>query len=127
MTGLLSSGHHGSRDSARSPLPSSLRSTPAQKTGSAAVRIITSTFSSASAAVTALTISSPRAVLKALRACGRFRVMVQMRSSVWVNKIGSVMRRLPPWQYVRRGRRAPRRGPSYSRRVCNTDGPGAPR
>ena len=61
--------------------PSSFKSSPAQKAGSVPVRMMTSTASSASAFFISFGRSFNTSLLSALRASGRFMVMVAMRSA----------------------------------------------
>src|SRR4051794_11302478 len=99
MTGLATSGYGPRVTSPPPPAPrllalepSSLRSRPAQKAGSAPVRIITSTSSRPSASTMSCGSRRRTSLDRALRASGRFSVMVAMRSRT-SSKTGSVMRR----------------------------------
>src|ERR1700757_3407915 len=91
MTGLLNVGQRGEMSGSAGCPPSSLRSSPAQNTGSLPVRITTSTASSASASARAVKNRSRSAADNALRDCGRFRVRVRTRPSVWINRMSSVI------------------------------------
>src|SRR5262249_47525907 len=75
--------------------PSSLRSTPAQKAGSAPVRMIAWTASSASAAAMASTSRVSTSELIALRAAGRLSVTVATGPSTAYTTTGSAMGALP--------------------------------
>ena len=82
ITGLVIGGHCGEMSGRSVESPSSLRSSPAQNTGSAPVRITTSTASSASASRSAAKNCVRSADDSALRDCGRFSVRVRTRSVV---------------------------------------------
>ena len=71
--------------------PSSLRSSPAVKAGSAPVRMMTSTSSRVSASFMSSASSRRTSLLRALRAPGRLRVMVAMRSETSRRTTGSDM------------------------------------
>jgi hypothetical protein len=96
MTGLLSDGQRGEMSGSAVCPPSSLRSSPAQNTGSVPVTMMTSTSSSFSASARAPKNWSRSAADNALRDCGRFRVKVRTRSSVWINRMSSVICAAPP-------------------------------
>ncbi len=91
ITGLLSGGHRGEMSGSAADPPSSLRSSPAQKTGSVPVTMTTSTPSSVSASASAPKNRSRSAEDSALRDCGRLRVRVRTRSSVSISRMSSVM------------------------------------
>src|ERR1700754_2183182 len=91
ITGLFIGGHCGEMSGSSVESPSSLRSSPAQNTGSVPVRMTTSTSSSTSASVSAPKNRSRSAEDSALRDCGRFRVRVRTRSSVVISRMSSVM------------------------------------
>ncbi len=92
ITGLVSAGQRGEMSGSADEPPSSLRSSPAQNTGSAPVMMTTSTSSSVSASARAPKKRSRKAADSALRAWGRLRVRVRTRSSVLLSRISSVMR-----------------------------------
>src|SRR5271163_1866769 len=91
ITGLVNGGQRGEMSGSADCPPSSLRSSPAQNTGSVPVRMTTSTASSVSASARAVKNWSRSAADNALRDCGRFRVRVRTRSSVWINRMSSVI------------------------------------
>src|ERR1700752_4232986 len=83
ITGLFIGGHCGEMSGSSVESPSSLRSSPAQNTGSVPVRMTTSTSSSASASRSAPKKRLRSSLDNALRACGRFSVRARTRS--WVS------------------------------------------
>ncbi len=91
ITGLDIAAQRGEMSGSAVWPPSSLRSSPAQKTGSAPVRMTTSTSSSVSASVSAPKNWSRNAEDSALRDCGRLRVRVRTRSSVSISRMLSVI------------------------------------
>lgn len=92
ITGLVMAGHRGEMSGSAVCPASSLRSSPAQNTGSAPVRMTTSMSSSASASANAAKNRSRSAAESALRDCGRLRVRVRTRSSVSISRMSSVIR-----------------------------------
>src|SRR3984957_13567001 len=91
ITGLVNGGQRGEMSGRADCPPSSLRSSPAQNTGSVPVRMTTSTASSVSASARAAKNWSRSAADNALRDCGGFKVRVRTRSSVWINRMSSVI------------------------------------
>ena len=89
ITGLVIGGHFGEMSGNSVVSPSSLRSSPAQNTGSAPVKITTSTPSSASASRSAAKNCLRNALERALRASGRFRVSVRTRSPVSMSRMSA--------------------------------------
>ncbi|PQM44709.1 hypothetical protein C1Y40_05133 [Mycobacterium talmoniae] len=95
ITGLLIAGQRGEMSGRSVAAPSSLRSKPAQNTGSAPVRMTTSTVSSVSASARAANNRSRSAADSALRDCGRFNVRVRTRSVVSISRTSSVVMASP--------------------------------
>ena len=91
ITGLLIGGHLGEISGNSVVSPSSLRSKPAQNTGSAPVRITTSTPSSASASRRAAKNCVRSAFDNALRDSGRLSVRVRTRSPVSMSRMSAKM------------------------------------
>ena len=90
ITGLLIGGHFGEMSGSSVVLPSSLRSRPAQNTGSAPVKMTTSTPSSDSASLSAAKNCLRSALDSALRESGRFSVIVRTRSLVSMSRMSSL-------------------------------------
>ena len=117
ITGLVIGGHFGEMSGRSVEFPSSLRSSPAQNTGSAPVRITTSTASSASASRSAAKNCVRSADDSALRDCGRFSVRVRTRSLVSMSSTSSfVMASTYRGRYVPKHHRASRPGTGGDRR-----------
>ena len=90
ITGLPIGGHFGEMSGSSVVLPSSLRSSPAQNTGSAPVTMTTSTSSSASALRSAAKNWVRSAAERALRDSGRLNVRVRTRSVVSISRTSTV-------------------------------------
>src|SRR5690242_2244755 len=91
ITGFVIGGHCGEMSGSCDVSPSSLRSSPAQNTGSAPVTITTSTSASASASRSAAKKHLRSSADNALRDCGRFSVKVRTRSSVSMSRISLLL------------------------------------
>ena len=87
ITGLPIGGHLGEMSGSSVVFPSSLRSSPAQNTGSAPVTMTTSTASSFSASRRAAKNWPRSAADSALRDSGRLNVMVRTRSVVSMSRM----------------------------------------
>ena len=89
ITGLFIGGHFWEMSGNSVVSPSSLRSKPAQNTGSVPVKITTSTPSSASASRSAAKNCLRSPLDNALRDSGRFSVRVRTRSVVSMSRMSA--------------------------------------